>query len=144
MACRPEQKDHIFDAMSKALSSALTRRDAFKWVSVGVLSTMLSAIGLRGAEAAPCTFAPGCLPNLCGGPPGGQCFCSRRVKNGVEGTKAKCIDNMFCSGLVPCQNKSDCPTGFKCGTTGCCGIHACVTKCGKSPCCSPQGLKTGT
>ena len=141
--CSP--KANSFDKMATALTSVLSRRDAFKYVGAGVLGSMLVSVGVREAEAA------GCIP---GGSCSGQvectkkpeqiyCGCTHKIrKNGQISPKGFCWQNQFCSNIQPCTTTLDCvPLGknYKCADS-CCGGGFCLPKCGSvPPCCSTQG-----
>lgn len=149
MDCTPKLS-HEFDKLAKALASAVSRRDALKWLGTGALGIALSTVGLRKAWAVnPCignTLPPGsCPPNLCKNNPGDQCICVWKFKNGVFLTAGKpvCVQNFFCPGPT-CNSTGECKANFglnwRCVDSACCGGHACAPKCGTvPPCCTAQG-----
>jgi hypothetical protein len=70
-----------------------------------------------------CGSLPGCAP-------GGDCVCF----TSTEGTGACVHGNTPCSSVPRCSTTADCPAGFACLTTSCCGP---IGVCG--PLCSPIG-----
>jgi hypothetical protein len=141
--CRPQP--HVFDKMAKALTSGVSRRDAFKYVGAGVLGTLLVSVGVREAEAVKCIAGGSCSGQVeCTKKPGQiYCGCTHMIKNnGQMSPKGYCWQNQFCSGLTPCTSSADCvPLGksYKCADS-CCGGGFCLPKCGSvPPCCSTQG-----
>ena len=139
MATCSQNTEHVIDKASKALSVGVTRRDAMKWVGAGVLGTMLTAVGVRRAEAG--KFSCTSFGSACDTPSTGQCICGAKLKNPSKGL---CCDNFFCS--TPANHNCDPATGgtpcakpYKCiHVTGCSGTFVCQTKCNKVPCCTAQ------
>ncbi len=154
--CSPERLEHSFDRMSKALANGISRRDALKWVGAGVLGTMVSAVGVRNAEA----WASRCTPNpppdgtcgnqvVCGPPQPGfsGCRCTPKVRaNGSLSARGFCWQDQFCSNVVPCLGSKFCKTNvglnYKCVATCCASPEVpghCFPKCETvPPCCSAQ------
>ena len=146
--CSPQP--HSFDRMAKALTSRVSRRDAFKYVGAGVLGTMLVSVGARKAEAVKCIPGGSCTGQVeCTKKPEQiYCGCTHKIKkNGQISVKGFCWQNQFCVDVIPCSSFADCATlgkNYKC-VDSCCGGGFCFPKCGSvPPCCSTQGTgKTG-
>ena len=133
--------NHQFDLMSKALSSDLSRRQALKWVTAGVLGTMMSAVGVRKASAVPCTAGVACEP--IGGCKGSAtCYCTHKTKNGIARPKTFCWENQFCVDTPTCNNSRFCKDNvglnYRCVET-CCGPGNCFPKCGTATPISTSG-----
>ncbi len=86
------------------------------------------------------SYPPGtCVNFVCGGPytdcgdgaGGFDCFCD------VDATAAcVCRNDAFCSDLATCNagnGNGDCPPGYFCIPTSCCGIAKCAPPCGTLP-----------
>jgi hypothetical protein len=138
--CNPQP--HQFDKMAKALTSAVSRRDAFKYVGAGVLGSMLVSVGVAEAARIRCQPNTSCTNQTICTPSGngGQCGCTHKTSaRGV--VRPFCWQNQFCSGLTACATSRDCkPLGrnWKCADS-CCGGGFCLPKCGSvPPCCSTQ------
>ena len=95
---------HRFDALTRRLGGAASRRGVIKSAAVGGVAAMLAVVGLGGAEAAPTCREPG---NICR--KDSQC-CSNRCRNGrclCRKAGASCSANAgCCSGT--CDNNGTC------------------------------------
>ncbi len=130
-----------FDDLSKVLGSAVSRRQALKFVGATALGAMLTTVGVRKAEAneqqRACRDAgdPACTELGCHGTdPTGTCGCVPKVKNGVETGRGMCHQSQSCSGLRSCQTSGECRAAlgrnWKCANSCCPGGSFCLPKCG--------------
>jgi hypothetical protein len=139
--CNPQP--HQFDKMAKALTSAVSRRDAFKYVGAGVLGSMLVSVGVAEAKKPKCLPGNSCSNQTVCTPSGngGQCGCTHKTSGSGKQTPF-CWQNQFCANIQACSTNKDCkPLGknWKCADS-CCGGGFCLPKCGSvPPCCSTQG-----
>lgn len=136
--------EHLFDQMTKALTSVRSRRDTLKWIGAGTVGTLLMTLGVREAEAAPCTAGPRCSGQLAC--PGVDCHCTHCVFN-TPTPRSFCWQNQFCSTTPPCTNSLTCifTKGFnyRCVETCCTGLAHCFPKCGTVPPIGPGALTGG-
>lgn len=138
----------------------LSRGAALKLGAVGVLGAAAAAyLPGRGRAAsiypAPCKPGQGlnCAKNnftACGHP-GSGCGCATLFTgNKLQPVKAYCTDfNVCCESLDSCYDgQSECPAGYTCSATTCCGYPVCMPPCGAnvSPavcCLTPAGQSSG-
>lgn len=137
----------------------VTRESALKLGALGLVAGLTGFFPGR-ARAATIYPAP-CKPGQgyrCGGPamtgcggPGSGCGCSTQyLGRKLEGTKSYCVDmNLCCESLDICSNgQTDCPPGYTCSNTTCCGEPVCLPPCGSNvppaACClTPAGQSSG-
>lgn len=152
-----ENGSRFADSGELVESRRLSRGAALKLGAVGVLGAAAAAyLPGRGRAAsiqpAPCKPGQGfnCSKNnftACGHP-GSGCGCAfQYTGNKIAPVKSFCTDfNVCCDSLNSCYNgQSDCPPGWICSATTCCGFPVCMPPCpsnlpAASNCLSPKGF----
>jgi hypothetical protein len=138
----------------------ITRRGALKLGAMSVFGAAVASY-LPGRSRAASLYPAPCRPgqgfncnsgalSACGGP-GSGCGCATMFTGSkLSPTKSYCVDfNVCCDSLVSCYDgQSDCPPGYVCSATTCCGYPVCLPPCGAgappaSCCLTPTGQSAG-